>query len=239
MTPFLGQGGCSGLRDAINLAWKLDLVLKGVARERLLDTYALERRPHARTYVDLSDRLAAMIFTEEPAAAAERDQLYLSGASPPPAPDPIVSAGLLQPNLRPPVGAVGPQGRVRLGGREGRFDDLLGWGFQLITSAGDTARLLTAAEVAFLESIGGVTAAVGPEPGQGTVVDLDGAYLRFLAEHRISAVLMRPDFVVFGVAGAPDQGSGLVEQLREQISYNHALPTKQKPTERSLDTRPS
>jgi hypothetical protein len=128
---------------------------------------------------------------------------------------------------------------VRLGGREGRFDDLLGWGFQLITSAGDTARLLTAAEVAFLESIGGVTAAVGPEPGQGTVVDLDGAYLRFLAEHRISAVLMRPDFVVFGVAGAPDQVSGLVEQLREQISYNHALPPKQKPTERSLDTRPS
>ncbi len=41
--PFLGQGLCSGLRDAANIAWKLDLVLRGVAGEALLDT----RRPRA------------------------------------------------------------------------------------------------------------------------------------------------------------------------------------------------
>ena len=41
--PFAGQGLCSGLRDAANLAWKLDLVLRDLAPDALLDAYGLER----------------------------------------------------------------------------------------------------------------------------------------------------------------------------------------------------
>ena len=46
MPPFAGQGMCSGIRDTHNLAFKLDLVLKGVAKEEILDTYQAERKPH-------------------------------------------------------------------------------------------------------------------------------------------------------------------------------------------------
>jgi 3-(3-hydroxy-phenyl)propionate hydroxylase len=47
MTPFGARGLNSGVADADNLAWKLALVLGGLAPDRLLDTYAEERRPAA------------------------------------------------------------------------------------------------------------------------------------------------------------------------------------------------
>ena len=43
--PTGGQGMNTGIQDAYNLAWKMALVLKGAADERLLDSYESERRP--------------------------------------------------------------------------------------------------------------------------------------------------------------------------------------------------
>jgi 3-(3-hydroxy-phenyl)propionate hydroxylase len=43
MSPFGARGGNSGVQDADNLAWKLDLVLRGLAPEGLLDSYHDER----------------------------------------------------------------------------------------------------------------------------------------------------------------------------------------------------
>jgi 2-polyprenyl-6-methoxyphenol hydroxylase-like FAD-dependent oxidoreductase len=45
MPPTGGFGGNTGVHDAHNLAWKLALVLKGIADPALLDTYEMERRP--------------------------------------------------------------------------------------------------------------------------------------------------------------------------------------------------
>jgi 3-(3-hydroxy-phenyl)propionate hydroxylase len=43
MSPFGARGGNSGVQDADNLAWKLDLVLRGLAPDALLDSYHQER----------------------------------------------------------------------------------------------------------------------------------------------------------------------------------------------------
>ena len=43
VSPFGARGANSGVQDAENLAWKLDLVVKGLAPEALLDTYSQER----------------------------------------------------------------------------------------------------------------------------------------------------------------------------------------------------
>ena len=50
--PFLGQGMNIGMRDVINIAWKLPIVLQGLASDRLLDTYYGERNAHAHDFVD-------------------------------------------------------------------------------------------------------------------------------------------------------------------------------------------
>jgi putative polyketide hydroxylase len=52
MPPNGGFGGNTGIHDAHNLAWKLALVLKGVAAPELLDTYEVERKPVGRFTVE-------------------------------------------------------------------------------------------------------------------------------------------------------------------------------------------
>lgn len=49
--PFAGQGLNSGMRDALNLAWKLAFVTRGLMNERILDTYTPERAPHVRSTI--------------------------------------------------------------------------------------------------------------------------------------------------------------------------------------------
>ena len=65
--PFAGQGLNNGLRDAHNLAWKLSLVLKEEASEKLLDSYELERREPTRAMIDLAIAMGDIVMpqTEE------------------------------------------------------------------------------------------------------------------------------------------------------------------------------
>ncbi len=52
--PFIGQGLCAGVRDSMNLSWKIAGVLSGDLPESVLDTYELERKPHARAMIQLA-----------------------------------------------------------------------------------------------------------------------------------------------------------------------------------------
>lgn len=51
MPPFAGQGLNSGMRDAVNLAWKMAFVHRGLMGTQLLEQYSIERVPHVRSSV--------------------------------------------------------------------------------------------------------------------------------------------------------------------------------------------
>lgn len=52
--PFIGQGLCAGLRDAVNLSWKLAGVVNGWLPEVVLNSFEAERKPHARAMIRLA-----------------------------------------------------------------------------------------------------------------------------------------------------------------------------------------
>ncbi|GAA4920145.1 2-polyprenyl-6-methoxyphenol hydroxylase-like FAD-dependent oxidoreductase [Actinomycetospora succinea] len=78
--PTGGQGMNTGIQDAINLAWKLALVVDGVASPALLESYDLERRPVGEEVVGRTTRQARTGFeTSDPAAMLRREaQLLVS-----------------------------------------------------------------------------------------------------------------------------------------------------------------
>jgi 3-(3-hydroxy-phenyl)propionate hydroxylase len=83
MPPFLGQGMCSGLRDAANLAGMFDRGGRRGAPAALLDTYGRERAPHVRRIVEAAIAFGEVICTIDPIAAGERDRRLLADPTPP------------------------------------------------------------------------------------------------------------------------------------------------------------
>jgi hypothetical protein len=218
MPPFAGQGMCSGLRDAINLAWKLDLVLGGRAGDALLDSYASERAPHARATIDFSVALGRVICTADPREASERDARMVpaaraTGLTTPP-PSPAIGPGCWDAAC-PAAGSLFVQGRVERGGRRGRFDDVVGGGFALVSTQGDPAATLSDAQRAFFASLGGVSAHVSRD---GALRDVDGAYARWFAANGVGVALQRPDFAVFGTAPQCAGAGTLLEALRARLA---------------------
>lgn len=73
MSPFGARGGNSGIQDADNLCWKLDLVLAGKAPESLLDSYDIERRQAAVENVTLTRRTNRFLSPDTPEEKVLRD----------------------------------------------------------------------------------------------------------------------------------------------------------------------
>ena len=74
-SPAGGQGMNTGIQDAFNLAWKLALVVRGLAPAPLLASYHLERDPVASGVLNMTDRLTRMATMRNSIAQNVRDFL--------------------------------------------------------------------------------------------------------------------------------------------------------------------
>jgi 3-(3-hydroxy-phenyl)propionate hydroxylase len=219
MPPFLGQGARSGLRDAANLVWKLDLVLRGVCGEELLDVYEAERHEHVKTMMEGSIELGRVACERDPERAAERDRRFLESGPTASQSDVGFSEGILSADSNPAnqvAGTLGPQGTVEVDGQVGRFDDVVGRGFVLLGWDVDGVELSSEQLDRFGE-LRGIVARLGTDAAPGVVVDLDGDYRRFFEQHGAAVLLVRPDFYVFGASDNPAAAAAMVDDLLDQV----------------------
>ena len=218
--PFLGQGLCSGLRDAANVAWKLDLVLRGLASERLLDTVDGERQPQNEAIIGLAVELGKVLCQLDPQAAAERDAMLRQAPPLPPLELAPLTDGVIRRNAGadsdPLAGTLSVQGDVARADREGRFDDVVGSGFQLIVADGDPRERLSAEHRALIATLRMSVASLDPDAPDG-VRDLDGRLTSWLSEHHAHGVLVRPDFYTFASIRSSDELPALLDDLRSQL----------------------
>lgn len=185
MPPLLGQGMCSGIRDALNLAWKLSGVVSGRYPESLLDTYESERSPHVLPYIAESARQSNMIEAfghGELPPSVDEEQIVERYR-------PLLGSGLVAESTGA-IGQLAPQPR----GDDGeRLDDISGYRFtvvglpEVLSAVGEaTRRLWEDLDVVVLSSTGAVVRG-------------------WLADHSAAAAIIRPDRYAYAVV--PDCSS--------------------------------
>jgi 3-(3-hydroxy-phenyl)propionate hydroxylase len=230
MPPFLGQGMCSGIRDAQNLAFKLHLVLSGRDPD-LLDTYQQERDPHVRAVIERGIELGRVQTVRDPVIAAQRDRRLIAeraaGQLPAKIRLPGLTDGFLATHSGPGRGELSVQGVVDEGTGPSRFGSIAGNEFQLLVTAAALPELERGGTAAALRAAGVAVVGLANQPGtDGAVVDVDGTYQRWFAEHRCVAVAVRPDFYIYGTAVDALCARALADELVDALSDETSMPER-------------
>ena len=209
--PFMGEGMMSGYRDAMNLSWKIALIIKNNFNNNLLTTYEKERKPHAQFVVENS------------AGIGELMEAYAEAEDPNQVSEDLVAKGygsFILPNLDKGLfyggkanesmnaGQLFPQPVIYKNDQVVRREDkILGNGFALISK---NKILLNKRDEKFLHSLGCNFIVLEDQFIKQSywlnrVMELDGVYL------------IRPDKYIYGCTTNKVSLEELIEDLRLRI----------------------
>ncbi|OIN80258.1 bifunctional 3-(3-hydroxy-phenyl)propionate/3-hydroxycinnamic acid hydroxylase [Mycobacterium malmoense] len=227
MPVWQGQGYNSGIRDAANLGWKLAAVVTGRADDKLLDTYDIERRKHARAMIDLSTMVGRVISPTDRRIATARDLLVRSASIVPSLkryvlemrfkPMPRYEQGAVVHTVIPktpgradsPVGTLFIQPRVDTRTqRDVLLDDVLGDWFAVLCWNNNPRNILGDEAFTSWKALGARFVALRPstqlhwtghdDPDVVVVGDRGGALKSWFDTHSESVLFLRPDRCIAG-----------------------------------------
>ena len=231
--PFAGQGMNSGLRDAQNLGWKLAACLRGQLGPGLLDTYELERKPHAAALIQMAVRMGLVMMPRSPARAMATQAAFRALALYKPARDYV-----MQMKWKPPprfsqgfvAGEAGAalRGRMfiqpRVERRDGSvvlLDELLGKGFAVVewddgVVAVASARQERPLDATLVRVIPRDHRFVDAAAGVEQVRDVTDAIAHAFGAAHVRGVVLRPDRYVAACMAA-DSGGEECDRLLEAL----------------------
>jgi 3-(3-hydroxy-phenyl)propionate hydroxylase len=237
MPVWQGQGYNSGMRDASNLAWKLALVVKGLAKAQLLDTYELERRDHARAMIDLSVLAGQVLNPPKRIYATLRDGIsWLLNYVPPVKryflemrfkPMPKYSAGVVVADSikHSPVGSMFIQPKVELeDGAQVLLDEVIGSNFAIIAWGTNPKWGMSPAQISAYAALGVKFIQVLPAvqlkaqraaiDGVISVGDCSNRLKTWFGQYPASVVILRPDRFIAALSIPQTLDKAAAEVLR-------------------------
>jgi 3-(3-hydroxy-phenyl)propionate hydroxylase len=231
--PFMSQGMVQGIRDGLNLAWKIERVVQGASTDSLLDTYGLERRPHVMATTQAAIGLGREICERDLRRARDRDaRLASTKVNERVVPTirqnliPGLTMGPLVSNT-PAAGTLFPQPFVNTGGRTSPprlLDELTGPKFRVLISGEWPAPALLRLErvlVPLKGSLIRLTAAASQEndTGPGLVIsEASPILMNWLGTFNRPIAIIRPDHYVHGTAGTIEGAIELLGELQRQLN---------------------
>lgn len=213
-SPFSGQGLNMGIRDAANLAFKLDMVLSGFVDDGFLDTYKDERWKNCEYVIKGATQRGLMISAGDPWGKFKRWFGFWIGRNAPK----IGLAAMSKSSIGFPYkdGLIGhhdaagyqmvqPLVKIPDGG-ETLLDEAMGYGFCLLTMGAPVA----GDDVDWFENVlGGRVLHIGRD-----VEDHTGKLAEYFQRHGVQAVMVRPDRYIFE---AGDADMRLCSKLRQAL----------------------
>src|SRR5271167_1707665 len=208
MPPFAGQGMNGGMKDAVNLSWKLAAVLAGNAPPDILGSSETERADHVRSMVKLSRRLGAVIMPTNRAIASLRDAAFAclnlssgfrsfirrGGVLPPPH---ISRSALTGSGKDEVIGQMMPQPDVSSAQGRAPLDQFLSCHQWLALGVGvDPASAMSERDLSILDALGARFICLNGKAKNVRTLSLQSDDRRFAdwaKRHRVGGVLVRPD----------------------------------------------
>jgi 3-(3-hydroxy-phenyl)propionate hydroxylase len=236
---------CSGIRDAQNICWKLNLVMGGIAPDKLLDSYQVERLPHVKEIMILATRMFKIFKTRNPIISFSRDfllrilqrftqatKLRNLGSDMPSLKNGILASSVSK--KQPVAGKMFIQPKVRTyTGQLVLLDEVLGPHFTILGIDNNWLKTIALSSPSFFGNLPVSFVKVVP-PGQQhiqlnqttikveEIEDVSGQIIKWFTKRKKNVAIIRPDRYVFGAYNHYEMGLAAA-QLRSLLKSESLL----------------